>query len=726
MNLKITKKMISILCAITISTSSMGASVGAIKAYPGVYALAEPPADLKNAVDNLNNTLTLSTNTIKTSIDNIRELSQNNQNNEEVSIKLGIILSQLDGVIDNINHWNDFSIENLELVNRIQQKITELNLNTLLDETKDINKLDSLEQNSNKIFNEMEKINQELNEENEQLLSQGQIFRFVNHNNDNNNDNNNNENNNIDLVNIGIQNNLKNKYEEFFKQVSEFRAWRANKNIDKIDDITVYSRNEALKYYEDTKNNVDYFTVKNFDKLAKKASKEMKEFQNKYNSIIENNEQNILNKLNFRSKLISKSHEFNQRSEEFKNWKNNGHAGIDDNEIRQLKLQIRENCNNINGQLRTLEYETAKKIIEMMDQAIIKMEELKNKNDISKLNNKPELKKQLGNIQTELTKELHKEKTSNQLVEQKVEEIIKILENQQFNDYNENLNIVLPIIDSLHISQQKKILKKVGDKTVEKYIKFTEEEVQTNKQARSKFEHILSKSIASHVDETINYLNSNDITKPIAEHIKKSKSKIVDKYTKTIINSTEYLKYTAARKVLDLVSNDLNKLQFDYILYNEDMKSISKNQVKDLYEFYFNQFLNKISDTEHLYSNDQDSKKDVAEFNMLFRKYAEQITGMRSDEEKRYIQNHGQLFLQTIDHLKQIREKYKTLNSAHEKMSYAIQARIQLYLDRNDAEARKEDENELKKAIDDAKKAFDKFHKCVIPIDDQFFAIIED
>ena len=62
--------MISILCAITISTSSIGSSVGAIKAYPGICAFAEPPANLKNAVDNLNNTLTLSTNTIKTSIDN--------------------------------------------------------------------------------------------------------------------------------------------------------------------------------------------------------------------------------------------------------------------------------------------------------------------------------------------------------------------------------------------------------------------------------------------------------------------------------------------------------------------------------------------------------------------------------------------------------------------------------------------------------------------------------
>ncbi len=78
MNLKITKKLISILCAITVSTSSMGVSVGAIKAYPGAFAFAEPPVDLKNAVDNLNNTLTLSTNTIKAGIDNIRELSQNN------------------------------------------------------------------------------------------------------------------------------------------------------------------------------------------------------------------------------------------------------------------------------------------------------------------------------------------------------------------------------------------------------------------------------------------------------------------------------------------------------------------------------------------------------------------------------------------------------------------------------------------------------------------------
>ena len=184
--------MISILFALTISTSSMGASVGAIKAYPGAFAFAEPPANLKNAVDNLNNTLTLSTDTIKTSIENIRELSKNNQDNEEISIKLGIILSQLDDVINSIHRWNDFSIENLELVNQIQQNITKLNLNTLLDETKDINKLDSLEQNSNKIFNEIEKVNQKLTKENQQLFHRGQIFEFA-HNNNDDNDNNNNE-----------------------------------------------------------------------------------------------------------------------------------------------------------------------------------------------------------------------------------------------------------------------------------------------------------------------------------------------------------------------------------------------------------------------------------------------------------------------------------------------------------------------------------------------------
>lgn len=195
----------------------------------------------------------------------IKVLSQNNQNNEEISIKLGIILSQLDDVINNINHWNDFSIENLELVNQTQQKLTELNLNSLLDKTKNINQLNSLEQNSNKIFNEIEKINQELAEENEQLSHRCQIFKFKHNNNDNNND--------INIVNVGIQNNLKNKYEEFYKQVEEFRAWKANKNINKIDDMIAYSRNEALKYYEDIKNNVDYFKVKKFDELAKKHLK---------------------------------------------------------------------------------------------------------------------------------------------------------------------------------------------------------------------------------------------------------------------------------------------------------------------------------------------------------------------------------------------------------------------------------------------------------------------
>ena len=118
----------------------------------------------------------------------------------------------------------------------------------------------------------------------------------------------------------------------------------------------------------------------------------MKKFQNEYNSIIENNEQNMLNKLNYISKLIEKDREFRQRSKEFTNWKNNGHADIYDNEIEQLKIQIRENANNLSGQFRTLEYETAKKLIEMMDQAIIKVEELKNKNNAPKLNSKSEQK----------------------------------------------------------------------------------------------------------------------------------------------------------------------------------------------------------------------------------------------------------------------------------------------------------------------------------------------
>ena len=43
--------------------------------------------------------------------------------------------------------------------------------------------------------------------------------------------------------------------------------------INKIDDMIAYSRNEALKYYEDIKNNVHYFKVKKFDELAKKHLK---------------------------------------------------------------------------------------------------------------------------------------------------------------------------------------------------------------------------------------------------------------------------------------------------------------------------------------------------------------------------------------------------------------------------------------------------------------------
>lgn len=64
------------------------------------------------------------------------------------------------------------------------------------------------------------------------------------------------------------------------------------------------------------------------------------------------------------------------------------------------------------------------------------------------------------------------------------------------------------------------------------------------------------------------------------------------------------------------------------------MKSIGKNKLKDIYKLHFNQLLNQISDTEYLYANDQDAKKDFAEFDRLFREYANQVTGMRSDEEK--------------------------------------------------------------------------------------------
>lgn len=104
-------------------------------------------------------------------------------------------------------------------------------------------------------------------------------------------------------------------------------------------------------------------------------------------------------------------------------------------------------------------------------------------------------------------------------------------------------------------------------KTVEKYVKFTQEEIETNKRSRLRFKQILNKSIESYINEKIDSLNSNDKTKCITEHIKSLKSEIVDEYTKMIIESTAYLQYIAVRKVLDPINDNLNKIKKIYEIY---------------------------------------------------------------------------------------------------------------------------------------------------------------
>ncbi len=498
MNLKITKKMISMLCAATMAVSSIGASVSAIKTYDGGALSSNQKADLKNAVDNLNKTLQSSISTTDTFIENVNKL--------KCECKSMLLIEELDKMLLNLNEiknqmkkWDDYIIEDKYLADEINVEIKNFNLD---DTAKSINyplvSFAAINDSLSEILKNMQNIDMQLKKENERIFS-GKIDKPLNKN---------------------------------------------------------------------------------------------------------------------------------------------------------------EDPDNL------------------------------------------------------LTNKILKIKNSNMSNKDKIDEIIKILENNKFNDYKKQLNVILPIIDSLQINNVDGLGRMVNGVVV----KLSQEEIYSNKQLRKAFRKFLKESIEKHIDQKIDSLKSNDITKDLADYIAKDKSEIVKTYASMVITSTAYSKYTEESIFLDSVDKELDKKTKSYLQHCKD-----KRKVKDFYNFYINQMFNNLLDKDFKFNNNVFSE----EAKNLLREYVHQVTGKRTDVEKKYFLYNGQTYYTTTNHLDHALVQYPKLKDVHEKIFRAIRERINLNIVDSDGIPYGSEED-LKIEVENAQKAFNILQKCVVPIDNDELVLIED
>lgn len=248
----------------------------------------------------------------------------------------------------------------------------------------------------------------------------------------------------------------------------------------------------------------------------------------------------------------------------------------------------------------------------------------------------------------------------------KVKETIKILQDEGCNDYKIQLNIMLPVIDSIHILHY--------TNADGKPVKICDKGIKFNKELRERFRKPLETSIEKHIDEQISSLNSNNITQPLANYIKENKSGIVNTYSNRVIKETHHRMYDNADKILVEVDKELAEIKTSYIDGIQD-----KQQIKDFYDFYIRQFLDKISDTNVAFN----SKTCNEEFESLFPKYVQKL------------------------YLKNINVPDQIIQNTYQKIKDAMAERINFDIGLSS-------DAELKQAIEGAKKAFDDFQKSLV------------
>lgn len=572
MNLKITKKCISILSAATISISSIGASVSAIKAYPGNYALAEIPANLKNTVDHLNNSLKSSNDTINASINRVTALAEDYEDNDETLTKIATIMSTLDQIKTQMAKWDEFCIEKINLVNETNNKINNLGLNQILEDLNDINKLDSINNRLSEKLKIVEDINVKLEQESKRLLSKD-FNAYLNNENNNNNDDN-------------------------------FNLLNSNYQID----------------------------------------------------VSFNNNNNI--------NLINNNH--------------NSFCLLNDN-------------------------------------------------------------KQKEKLDADLVKEINQIHNSNEPIDKKIEKIVNVLESKKFNDYKKELDVILPIIDSLYIAGDKK----VGDV----FQKLSQNEINNNKELRNKLRKFVSKCVIQYIDEQLSMYMSNDITKPLAEHINAIKDIISNESVDTIITTTFHEKYIKSNQLFDVVNDQLSQYERNFLDTHKD-----KNLVKTISQFQLSVFLDSLIEKNNKAYDEVTklsmSKQLLDSFDKMFRQYVKRITGMKTnlEVEAGYGENNGEdipdgelIGLQeainkwgynslaqhyirdkvTKDNLNDVFKKYKSIKNLYDKMYEPLYEFASLV-------ANISTEEDLKKTIANAKKELDNFQNHLVVIDNNSFYIIED
>ena len=386
-------------------------------------------------------------------------------------------------------------------------------------------------------------------------------------------------------------------------------------------------------------------------------------------------------------------------------------------EINNLNLnKILEDLKDAN-KLDSVKKDDLNKTLEVIKGISIKLEKenqrlLSQEND----NNKQKEKSDVA-----LEKRISQINTSKELTNQeKIENIVKILESEKFNDYHRQINAILPVLNSLNIT----------DENVN---------IEENKNLRNKLKKFLLQSAKEYIDETIKIYKENEITQDIATYIDAFKSDIAQSAVNNVITSTFYDKYTVAEHILDIVNTSLS-------LYEEELKNsiVDKDVVKAIDEFCLLKLVDKIEDEKCTF----DYKKESEKTDIMLRNFVKRITKMETKLEKGvevYEGRNGELInfqeaakiwgdnnleshyqgMQDIDHLENVLKKYKLLHALVESIREAVTERSSR--DINVGGDMKGNEEDFKAAIKQARKAIkDYFKEHLTAIDKEYFVLIEN
>lgn len=183
-------------------------------------------------------------------------------------------------------------------------------------------------------------------------------------------------------------------------------------------------------------------------------------------------------------------------------------------------------------------------------------------------------------------KEIHE--LENLSLEQKIDQIVELIDKNGFNDYKTILTAVLPIIDSIQTTNDKqvKVKSQKNGEWTEENNNISDDDVRHNFKLRRKFENILLPAISKHIDEKIKVLNSKNFNKSMAAYIEDRKYVIALDYADVVINSIYYGKYATHKPLLKCVDDKIEKYKEDYLnsTDNQTFKNICVSTIGEFLE----------------------------------------------------------------------------------------------------------------------------------------------